>query len=74
MNWIPTKNVTDEIVQENILKQTLSKSSVPDEMHPQISIEIVDHTSKALALVAKKDDGWWMYTTGPEYSASFTNV
>lgn len=45
------------MVQKNILKQTLSKSSVPDEMHPQISIEIVDHTSKALALVAKKDDG-----------------
>ena len=47
-------NITEEMVRNEILKLNVDKSSEPDEVHPQILIEIVDLVSKPLALFLNK--------------------
>ena len=56
---LPNINITEEMVQNEILKLNVNKSCGPDEMHPQILIELVDLVSKPLALLLNKtmDEG-----------------
>ena len=55
----PDINIAEEIVQKEILKLNVNKSRGPDEIHPQILIELVDLVSKPLALLLNKttDEG-----------------
>ena len=55
----PDINIEEEIVQKEILKLNVNKSRGPDEIHPQILIELVDLASKPLALLLNKtmDEG-----------------
>ena len=50
-------NITEELVRNEILKLNVNKSCGPDEMHPQILIELVDLVSKSLALLLNKTMG-----------------
>ena len=56
---LPNINITEEMVRNEILKLKVNKTCGPDEMHPQILIELVDLVSKPLALLLKKtiDEG-----------------
>ena len=47
------------MVRNETLKLNVNKSCGPDEIHPQILIELVDHVSKRLALLLNKtmDEG-----------------
>ena len=51
---IPNINITEEMVQNEILKLNINKSCGPDKMHPQNLIELVDLVSKPLALLLNK--------------------
>ena len=56
---LPNINITEEMVRNEILKLKVNKKCGPDEMHPQILIELVDLVSKPLALLLNKtmDEG-----------------
>ena len=51
---LPNINITEEMVQNKILKLNVNKSCGPNEMHPQILIELVDLIFKSLALLLNK--------------------
>ena len=51
---LPNVNITEEMVQNEILKLNVNKSCGPDKMHPQTLIELVDLVSKPLALLLNK--------------------
>ena len=51
---LPNVNITEEMVQNEILKLNVNESCGPDKMHPQILIELVDLVSKPLALLLNK--------------------
>ena len=57
---LPNINITEEMVRNEILKLKVNKKCGPDEMHPQILIELVDLVSKPLALLLSKtmDEGF----------------
>ena len=54
---LPNINITEEMVRNEILKLNVNKSCGPDEMYPQILIELVDLVSKPLALLLSKNHG-----------------
>ena len=54
---LPNINITEELLRNEILKLNVNKSCGPDEMHPQILIELVDLASKPLALLLNKSMG-----------------
>ena len=56
---LPIINITREMVRYEILKLNINKQCEPDEMHPQILIELVGLVSKPLAFVLNKtmDEG-----------------
>ena len=51
---LPNINITEEIVRNEILKLNKNKSCGPDEVHPQVLIELVDLVSKPLSLLLNK--------------------
>ena len=51
---LPNINITEEMVRNEILKLNKNKSCGPDEVHPQILIELVDLVSKLLSLLLNK--------------------
>ena len=53
---LPNINITEEMVRNETLKLNVNKSCGPDEMHPQILIELVDPASK---------QGWKMAYVSP---------
>ena len=56
---LPDIIITVEMVRNEMLKLNVNKSCGPDEIHPQILIELVDLVSKPLALLLNKtmDEG-----------------
>ena len=54
---LPDIIITEEMVRNEILKLNVNKSCGPDEIHPQILIELVDLVSKPLALLLNKTMG-----------------
>ena len=72
--------VTYEMVRKKILKLNVNKSCGPDEMHPRVLIELVDHITKPLALLLNKtmDDGcipedWKMAYVSPIFKKGARN-
>ena len=51
---LPNVNITEEMVQNEMLKLNVNESCGPDKMHPQILIKLVDLVSKLLALLLNK--------------------
>ena len=47
----PNIIITEETVRNKILKLNVNKSCGPDEIYPQILIELIDLVSKPLALL-----------------------
>ena len=73
-------NITEEMVRNEILKLNVNKSCEPDEMHPQIFIELVDLVSKPLALLLNKTmdegcipQGWKMAHVSPIFKKGARN-
>ena len=76
----PDINIAEEIVQKEILKLNVNKSRGPDEIHPQILIELVDLVSKPLALLLNKTMGegcipqdWKMAYVSPIFTKGARN-
>ena len=60
---LPNINIAEEMVRNEILKLNVNKSCKPDEIHPQILIELVDLVSKPLAVLLNEtmDEGLEVY-------------
>ena len=54
---LPNIIITEEMIRKAILKLNVNKSCGPDEIHPQILIELVDLVSKPLAFLLNKTMG-----------------
>ena len=77
---LPNMNIVEEMVRNEILKLNVNKSCRPDEMHPQVLIELVDLVSKPLVLLLNKtmDEGcipqdWKMAYNSPIFKKGARN-
>ena len=78
---LPNVNITEEMVQNEILKLNVNKSCGPDKMHPQTLIELVDLVSKPLALLLNKTmdeecilQDWEMAYVSPIFKKEARNI
>ena len=67
-------NIKEQMIRKEILKLNVNKSCRPDEIYPQILIELIDLVSKPLALLINKtmDEGyipqdWKMAYVSPRF-------